>query len=190
VLHLNSADMVEDSSKEPDTAVLHYFVNSDPTDPKVMEHVGGLDPCIDEPTSITHFLTLPTVTRQRHMKFKDPIFDFAQSKILTSNEYSTTAEELRLAKELAERAKQQQRHENEDSKKKKALEREEWRVAKVVACEEVACLKELRAAEQAELQAQGQAVRKEAQRTRAQRLANAAATKAAERARKALEHQE
>jgi hypothetical protein len=182
--------MAEDFSKELDTAVLHYFVNSDPTDPEVMEHVGGLDPCIDEPTSITHFLTLPIVTRQRHTKFKDPIFYFAQSKILMSDEYSTTVEELRLAKEMAKRANQQQRHENEDSKRRKALKREEWRMAKAAAREEATRLKELRVAEQVKLQARRQAVHEEAQRTRVQRLADAAIAKAAERARKALERQE
>jgi hypothetical protein len=165
---LNTADMAQDFSEEPDTAVLHYFVNLDPTDPKVMEHVGGLDPNINEPTSITHFLTLPTVTRQRHTKFKDPIFDFAQSKFLTSNEYSTAAEELRLAKQLAERAKQQQRHQKEDSKRRKALKWEEWRMAKDVAREEAARLKELRAAEQAQLQARRRAVREEVERARVQ----------------------
>jgi hypothetical protein len=154
--------MAEDFSEESDTAVFHYFVNMDPTDPKVLEHVGGLDPGVDEPTSITHFVTLPTVIRQRHTKFKDPIFDFAQSKFLTSDEYSTATEELRLAKQLAERAKQQQRHEKEDSKRMKALEREEWLVAKAAAREEVVCLKESHAAEQAELQARRQAVREEA----------------------------
>ena len=102
---MNNADMVEEFSEQPDAAVLHYFVNSNPTDPKVIEYVGGLDLYIDEPTSITNFLTLPTVIRQRHTKFKDPIFYFAQSKILTSDEYSTVAEESRLAKEMAERAK-------------------------------------------------------------------------------------
>lgn len=103
-----------------------------------MEHVGGLGPGVDEPTSIMHFLTLPTVTRQRHTKFKDSIFYFAQSKILTYDEYSIVVEESRLTKQLAERAKQQQRHENEDSKRKKALEWEEWLVAKAAAREEAA----------------------------------------------------
>jgi hypothetical protein len=72
---------------------------------------------------------------------------------LTFDEYFTTVEELRLTKEMAERAKQQQRHEKEDSKRRKALQGEEWRVAKAAAREEAARLKELRAAEQAELQA-------------------------------------
>jgi hypothetical protein len=186
VFLMNSAEIAEEFSKEPNTAVLHYFVNSDHVDPEVTGHVGGLDPCIDEPTSIMNFSTLPTITRQRHTKFKDPIFDFAQSKILTFDEYSITVEELRLAKEMAQRAKQQQRHEKEDSRRRKVVQWEEWRVAKTATREEAIRLKEMRATEQAELQA----VREEAQCARAQRLADAAAAKATERARKALERQE
>jgi hypothetical protein len=62
------------------------------------------------------------------------------------------------------------------------MERKEGRVAKATAWEEVARLKELRAAEHAELQARQQAVREEAQRVRAQRMADATAAKAAKAA--------
>jgi hypothetical protein len=112
--------------------------------------------------------------RQRHTKIRDPIFDFAQSKILTSNEYTIATEDMKLAKQMAERQKEQHS-------------------AKAAARDEVARLKELRAVEQAELQARRQAVREEAQRVKAQRLADAAAAKAAkavERARKASERQD
>jgi hypothetical protein len=52
--------------------------------------------------SITTFLTLVAITQQRHTRIRDPIFDFAQSKILTLDEYTTVAEELNLSKELAQ----------------------------------------------------------------------------------------
>jgi hypothetical protein len=52
--------------------------------------------------SITTFLTLVAITQQRHTRKRDPIFDFAQSKILTLDEYTTVAEELNLSKELAQ----------------------------------------------------------------------------------------
>jgi hypothetical protein len=90
---INSAEMAEEFSEEPDIVVLHYFVNSDPANLEVMEHVRGLDPCIDEPSSITNFFILPAVTKQQHTKFKDPIIYSTQSKILTSDEYSVAAEE-------------------------------------------------------------------------------------------------
>jgi hypothetical protein len=45
---MNNANMAEEISEEPDTVVLHYFVNSDPTDHEVTKHIGGLDLCIDE----------------------------------------------------------------------------------------------------------------------------------------------
>jgi hypothetical protein len=38
--------------------------------------IGGLDPSIEETTSITRFLRLPTVIRQKHIKIRDLIFDF------------------------------------------------------------------------------------------------------------------
>jgi hypothetical protein len=84
---MDSSDMALEFSEQPKTSRLHFFVNADSIDPEVTEQVGGMDPCIDTPTSITDFLTLPTVTRQRHTKFKDPIFDFVQPKILTSDEF-------------------------------------------------------------------------------------------------------
>jgi hypothetical protein len=70
------------------------------------------------------------------------------------------------------------------------MERKEGRLARLAAREEATRLKELRAAEQAELQAHRQAAWKEAKRIRAQRIADAIATKAAERAWKALQRQE
>jgi hypothetical protein len=106
---VNSSEMVTEFSLEPDSSVQHFFFTRDAVDPEVSEEVGGLDPAVNEPASITSFLTLPTVTRQRHTKIRGPIFDFAQLKILTSKEFTTAAEELKLTKEIAERAKAQQR---------------------------------------------------------------------------------
>jgi hypothetical protein len=51
-----------------------------------------------------------------------------------------------LAKELAQRAKEQQRCEKQELKRRKAMELEEGRVAKAAAREEAARVKELRAA--------------------------------------------
>jgi hypothetical protein len=174
----------------PQSFVHHYFVTSNATDPEVASELGGLDPNVDAPTSITRFLTLPIVRRQRHTKIRDPIFNFAQSKILTSNEYTIVAEDMKLAKAMAEIEKEQQRRDKQNLRRRKEREREEERSAKVAAREEAAYLQELRAAEQAELQARCQAVREEAQRMKVQRLADVASTKAAkaaERARKASE---
>jgi hypothetical protein len=114
---------------------------------------------VNEPASITSFLTLPTVTRQRHTKIRDPIFYFVQSKILTFEEYTTTAEELKLTKEIAKRATTQQRCEKQDLKRRRAKECEEGCVAKEAAHAKASRLKELRVAEQAELQAWRHAVR-------------------------------
>jgi hypothetical protein len=108
---------------------------------EVIEEVGCLDPGVDEPTSITRFLILPTVTRQTHTKIRDLIFDFVQSKILTSNEYRTAAEELKLTKEMAQRTKEQQRADKQILKRRKEVEREEERVARAAAREQAARMK-------------------------------------------------
>jgi hypothetical protein len=159
----------------------------DAADPEVSEEVGGLDPAMNEPTSITSFFTLPTITRQRHTKIRDPIFDFAQSKIFTCEEYTIAAEELKLTKEIAKRAKAQQCCEKQDLKIRRALEHEKGRLAREAARAEASRLKELRAAG---LQARKHALRVEAQHVRAQRIADAAIAKVAEKARKAAELQE
>jgi hypothetical protein len=98
----NSTDMAMEFCAQLGSCVQHFFVTLDAGDPEATEEIGGLDPAIDEPASITRFLTLPTVTRQRHSKIRDPIFYFAQSKVLTSKEYNTAVDEMRLAKEVAE----------------------------------------------------------------------------------------
>jgi hypothetical protein len=69
-----------------------------------------------------------------------------QSKILTLDEYTTAAKELKLSKELAQRAKEQQHCEKQDLKKKE-MECEEGCLAREVAREEAARLKELRLCE-------------------------------------------
>jgi hypothetical protein len=190
---INSDDMAFDSAMQPNSGVEYFFVNCDSADAEVTKEVGCLNPGVDEPTSITRFLTLPTVTRQRHTKIRDPIFDFAQSKILTSDEYTMTAEELKLAKEMAQRAKEQQCADKVILKRRREVERKEEGVARAAAKEQAARMKELRTAEQAALRANQQAVRDEAQRLRAECLAQVAAekaTKAAEKARKAAKRQE
>jgi hypothetical protein len=145
---IDTTELAQDIFEQPQSDVHHYFVTSDATDPKMACEFEGLDPNVDAPTSINRFLTLPTVRKQRHTKIRDPIFDFALSKILTSDEY-TTVEEMKLAKEMAEREKDQQRHDKQKLRRRKEREREreEEHSAKAAAHKEAANLKELRAAE-------------------------------------------
>jgi hypothetical protein len=114
---------------------------------EVAYELGGLDPNVDAPTSITKFLTLPTLRRQRHTKIRDPIFDFAQSKILISYEYTTRIEDMKLAKEMAEREKEQQHRDKQNLRRRKEQEWEEECSAKAAAREEATRLKELWAVE-------------------------------------------
>jgi hypothetical protein len=162
-------------------------------DPKVSKEIGGLDPGIEEPTSITRFLTLPTVTRQRHIRIRDPIFYFAQSNFLTLDQYTIVVEQLKITKEMTQRMKEQHRIDRQDSKRRKEVECEEGRAAKAAAWEEAARLKELRATQQVEQRATRQVKRDEAQHICAERMAEVAAfkaTKAAEKASKTVERQD
>jgi hypothetical protein len=61
--HVDTADMAMEILAELDACVQHYFVTSDAANAQVTEEIGGLDPAVTEPVSITTFLTLPTVTR-------------------------------------------------------------------------------------------------------------------------------
>jgi hypothetical protein len=62
-----------------------------------------------------------------------------------------------LAKEMAEREKEQQCNDKQALKRRREAEREEGHVAKAAMREEAARLKELRVAPQAEIQARRQA---------------------------------
>ena len=168
-------------------------MDCDSADQGLAEEIVGLDPTIEEVDSITHFLTLPTVTKRSKPKFKDPILDFTKSHILTSDEFTNAMQRWKESRENVVKEKERKAAEREETKKRKATEREEARVARVVAREEVARLKELRAAMRAEEQARKKLERKEAHSLKVQRAAEAAATKAAEaaeKARKANERQE
>jgi hypothetical protein len=69
--------MVAQFSEEPNSEIEHFFITSYPADHEVVEEVSALDLAIAEPTSITRFFTLSTITRQKHTRIRDPIFYFA-----------------------------------------------------------------------------------------------------------------
>jgi hypothetical protein len=60
---VNSTEMAIEFFVEPDSYVQHFFITADAGDSKVSEQARELDPTVNEPASITRFLTLPTVTR-------------------------------------------------------------------------------------------------------------------------------
>ena len=77
-----------------------------------------------EPESITRFLTLPTITARANPRRRDPILDFTQSKILTSDEYAAAVERQKEPKESVAQEKERLREEKEAAKRRKALEKE------------------------------------------------------------------
>jgi hypothetical protein len=50
---VDTIDMAVEFSTAPDSDMHHYFIILDAADPEVIEQVGGLDPIVDEPMSIT-----------------------------------------------------------------------------------------------------------------------------------------
>jgi hypothetical protein len=64
----------------PAPTVSHFFVDADTSDPAIAEEAAELDPSVSNPESITHFLTLPTITtRAPRRRFINPIVDFTKS---------------------------------------------------------------------------------------------------------------
>jgi hypothetical protein len=65
---IETVELVQDFSKQPQSDMHHYFVTSVATDPEVARELGGLDPNMDASTSITIFFTLLTMRRQRQLR--------------------------------------------------------------------------------------------------------------------------
>jgi hypothetical protein len=181
---LAAGDIQTQFAKVPKSNVQHFFVDPHCSNPEVEEVVGCLDPDVSHPDSITRFLILPIVTQHSHVYSKDPVVNFAKSVILTSDEYVVAATRLKETREKAVKAKEQNKVQKEETRKRKAAEREEAATLRAAACFQAQRLKELRAAEQAQVRASRVAECEEAQRLKAQRLADVAAKKAIRAAKK------
>ena len=168
----SSMSMEAEFGEVPDSTAAHFFVAPDQSDEDVANELARLELDEGEPESITRFLTLPTITARANPRRRDPILDFTQSKILTSDEYAAAVERQKEAKESAAREKERLREEKEAAKRRKALEKE----ARAL---EAAAARERRSAEK-EL-----ALRMRTER--AAQVAAARAAKAAEKARLAAE---
>jgi hypothetical protein len=60
---MDSAKMAAQFSEEPNSEIEQFFITFDLANHEVAEEVSALDPAVAKPTSITRFLTLPTITR-------------------------------------------------------------------------------------------------------------------------------
>ena len=119
-------DIAAEVDEVPAPTVEHFFVNANTSNPANAEEVVGLDPTINNPESITRFLTLPTITpRAPRRRLIDPIVDFSKSIMLTLDNYVSAVEQLQEKKEEAARAKERYRIEREETKRRKLLEHEE-----------------------------------------------------------------
>ena len=98
-----------------------------------------------------HYKIKPSANavHQADSKVRPDAFERRLSDMIFSKDVQSDnpVEELRLAIEMAERAKQQQCYEKENSRRRKVVQREEWHVIKTIAREKATCLKELRTTE-------------------------------------------
>ena len=180
-------DIAADLNRDPDVDTEHFFVRVDPTEPTPPEEIGGLDPEVHVPDSITQFLQLPSFTPRANSRQRDPIVDYTKSVILTSAEYEDAAIVVVNKRDRAIKEKERQKQEREELKKRKAAEREEANAQKVAEREESLRWKEQRQQEKDAVQARKAAEREEAARIKAQRaleLAQARAEKVAEKTRR------
>ena len=84
---------------QPNASIEHFFVAPDSEDPAVAEDVVRLDAEVPRPESITHFLTLPSVTERPNPRRRlDPIINFTKSVMLTSDQYVEAAEHVKQAR--------------------------------------------------------------------------------------------
>jgi hypothetical protein len=153
VPQLAPCDIEAHFDEVPSSEVQHFFVVHVCSDPEEEENVGGLDPDVRHPNSITRFLILPTLTPRNRPNSKDPIVNFARSVILMSDKYVAVATHLKEARGKAVKENEQNKVQKEGIQKRKAAEREEAALGRAVARTEAQRLKELKAAEQAEVRA-------------------------------------
>ena len=183
----SDVDIAADLSRDPNVETEHFFVGVDPAEPTSPDEIGGLDPEVQAPDSITQFLQLPSFTPRANSRRRDPIVDYTKSVILTSAEYEDAAIAVQNQRENAIKEKERQKQEREELKKRKAAEREVANAQKVAERQEILRRKEQRQQEKDAAQARKAAEREEAARTKAQRaleLAQARADKAAEKTRR------
>ena len=111
--------------EEPSSGMEHFFVVADLTDKIAVEEIAVVDLDVENPESITTFLTLPTATPRVTSRRHDPIIDFTKSVMLTSDEYITIVLEVRRTRLALAVEKEQNRQQREKAKKRKMEERKE-----------------------------------------------------------------
>ena len=74
-----------------------------------------MDPNVENPESITKFLTLPPAMPRAMSRYRDSIMDFTKSVMLTSDEYVTTALEVRQTRLALVAEKEQNRQNREEA---------------------------------------------------------------------------
>jgi hypothetical protein len=104
-------DIATDLSRDPDVDTEHFFVGVDPVEPTPLEEIGGLDPEVHVPDSITQFLQLPSFTPRMNSRWRDPIVDYTNFVILTSVEYEDATIAVVNQRDHAIKEKERQKQE-------------------------------------------------------------------------------
>jgi hypothetical protein len=95
----DDAELEADLTREPATKTEHFYVDVQPSELDSIGKATDTDCLAPKAPSITKFLTLPTITVQINSKRKDPVVNFAISLILTSDQYISAVQEMRISKE-------------------------------------------------------------------------------------------
>ena len=130
--------MAAEFTEEPSSGSKHFFIAANPTDEIVVEEIAALNPDIENPESITTFLTLPAAASRTTLRQCDPIMDFTKSVMLTLNEHIIIALEVRRTRLALAAEKERNRHNREEARKKKLEEREEANQLRGIQAQDVA----------------------------------------------------
>ena len=123
--------MEEDLPPTP-THATHFYVDSLETHAEI--DVGLEDDDIEErlesPTTITTFLRMPQVVVSRHNTRAEPLVDYSQNQIITSDEHIENLYSIQQRKEEIAQGKESKKVERELTKVAKAQQRQQLREAR------------------------------------------------------------
>ena len=95
--------------EEPSSGTEHYFIEADPMDEIAVEEIATMDTDIENPESITTFLTLPASAPRAMSRRRDSIMDFMKSVMLTLDKYVIVVLEVRRTRLALAAEKEQNR---------------------------------------------------------------------------------
>ena len=140
------AEMMEEGLPSPPSNPIHFYVDNEDVDDLQEEELGSQDPPPTQP-NISTFLRLPQQDVPTHRSILEPLVDYSQSQILTSNDHVSTLESIaqkkievarererkKIEKEYNKSARELEKQKKIEAKEKRAQEREAKRMGNSVA---------------------------------------------------------